>query len=107
MISDFNYKNQNTAKSYTSNLIGIGKVRIKFLLILAIIVASLFSAQLVFAANLSTDGQKLSVIEDEINKQETENMRLNAQIAQISSLNYLSKKASELGFNKPSHLVNP
>ncbi len=77
----------------------IGRIKIKVLILAAIAVAFLFSAQLVLANNLATDGQKVSQIEDQINHLEQENTTLRAGIAQESSLSYLSQKAKDLGFD--------
>ena len=99
-ISDFKSK-----KKSDFNL--VGKIRLKFLVASTLIIAVLLFAQLVFANNLATDGQKLSQIEKQIQKLAAENTTMKMQIAQASSLNSLSKKATELGFSKPSKIIIP
>lgn len=85
----------------------MGRVKIKMLLCLAVGIAALLSAQLVFASNLSTDGQNLTTIENEISQQETTNLNLRAQIARVSSLKNLSEKAQNLGFQAPDKVITP
>ncbi len=116
-VSDFKYNasrrsintvlNKPSAVGFIPNWQSIGKVKIKFLLALAVILFSLFGIQLAFASNLSTDGHKLASIENDIQKQETQNLKLRTKIAQISSLSSLSEKASELGFVKPQKIITP
>lgn len=84
-----------------------GKVKIKILLLITIVVAGLLSAQLVFASNLSTDGQTLSSVENQIQTQETESLNLRAKIAQVSSLQKLSQDAQKLGFETPEKVITP
>jgi len=85
----------------------IGKIKVKILVIAAISVVGLFMAQLVFANKLATDGQKLSLIEEEIRNLEAQNLTLKVSIAQESSLVSISKKAQGLGFEKPSQILTP
>lgn len=92
---------------FISNWQSVGKVKIKFLLVLAIVLFCLFGTQLAFASNLATDGHKLAAIENDIQNQETENLKLKTRIAQISSLSTLSEKANELGFSKPQKIITP
>ena len=101
LISDF--KTNKTKENY--NL--IGKIKVKLLIILATITALILTTQLVFAASLATDGEKLSQIEQEINKLEQENTTLKVKIADESSLKTLSQKAEQLGFIEPSKIINP
>ncbi len=85
----------------------MGRVKIKMLLGLAVGIAVLLSAQLVFASNLSTDGQNLTIVEAEISLQETENLNLRSQIAKVSSLKKLSERAQTLGFQPPDKVITP
>lgn len=84
-----------------------GKIKVKVLVIGAVLVIGLVFTQLVFANSLATDGQKLAQINQEISKLEAENTSLKVDISQESSLTSLSKKANELGFKKPSKLITP
>lgn len=79
----------------------IGKIRVRLLVVLATFVFGLFFAQLVFANNLATDGQKLGEIQKQIENLNAQNMTLKVQIAQVSSFQTLSKKAQDLGFVDP------
>lgn len=96
-ISDYKHK-----KTQQEQFNFAGKITVKLLVVVSILVGSLFVSQLVFANNLATDGQKLSSVDEEIQKLEAENTTLKMQIATVSSFNNLSKKAQELGFGKPS-----
>ncbi len=91
-VSDF--KIVNNKNSF--NL--IGKIKVKIVLAVAILVVSLFFTQLVFANGLSTSGLKLAEIEAQVKKLEAENQALRNRIAEESSLTSLSFKAQELGF---------
>jgi cell division protein FtsL len=115
-VTDFKYKtncynsfNAHKRFEHVQNVSipweSFGKVKIKILLLITMVVAGLLSAQLVFAANLSTDGQTLSSVENEIQKQETENLNLRAKIAQASSLQKLSGEAQQLGFQTPEKVI--
>ena len=99
-VSDFKIK-----KKDNFNL--IGKSKVKVLVIIGLLVSASFFAQLVFANNLATDGEKLAKIHEEIKKLEAENTTLKVEIAQESSLNTLSEKAQKLGFAKPSQVITP
>lgn len=83
-----------------------GKIEVKILVFFACAVILLLFTQLVFANNLATDGQKLSEIEEEIQKLNAENTTLKVEIAKESSLNALSKKAKDLSFERPSRVIN-
>lgn len=78
-----------------------GVVRLRVLLAFFVFLGLLLASQLVFAASLATDGQKLSQIDEEIKKLESENNIIKAKIAQESSLLTLSKKAQQNGFVQP------
>lgn len=82
-----------------------GRITLKLLVVLAFLVVLLVSAQLIYANSLATDGQKLSDVESEIKKLETENKNLKIQISEESSLSSLSKRVQDLGFQKPSKLI--
>ncbi len=83
----------------------IGRIRVRVLVVLTVLVVGLFFTQLVFANSLATDGQKLSKIQSEILSLQAQNMTLKVQIAEASSFQTLSKKATELGFVKPEKLI--
>ena len=99
-LPDFRVKKQ---KENNFNL--VGKIKVKILVICALVVVGLFFTQLVFANNLAVDGQKLALIQDQIFKLEEENTTLKAQIAKESSLAILSQKAEKMGFAKPSKTI--
>lgn len=101
-ISDFNYKIENIEKTDF-----FGKVKLKILIVFALILSALFGAQMVIASSLTSDGKKLQGITEEAAKTESENLYLKSQIVQISSLANLSQKAQTLGFNKPSKILDP
>lgn len=99
-VSDFS----RTAKQESDfNL--IGKVKVKILVIFSCMLFALIFAQLVFANNLATDGQKLSQVHEEIEKLQDENTHLKVEIAQNSSLFELSKTAEESGFQRPAKII--
>ena len=101
-VSDFNYKIEKKEK-----IDFLGKVKLKILVLFAVILTTLFGAQIVFASNLTSDGEKLHLITSEIEKLESENILLKSKIAQLASLTNLSQKAQALGFDKPSKVFNP
>ena len=81
-----------------------GKIRLRVLAVVSLMVISLVFAQLVFANNLAVDGKKLSEIDDEIKNLEAQNTTLKVEIAKASSLTSLSKRANNLGFVKPQKI---
>ena len=85
----------------------IGKIKVQVLIIMAVATVLVLSAQLVFAATLATNGQKVSQIEQQIKRLEEENTDLKVQIAQESSLATLATKAKKLGFSQPSKVITP
>lgn len=89
------------------NFGSIGKIKLRLLVTFSIFLIGLFLAQLVFAANLSTDGQKLAKAHEAIAKYESENAGIKAQIARESSLSNLSQKAQALGFSASPKIINP
>ncbi len=99
-VSDFKIQNRDSF-----NL--LGRVKVKVVLVACMTVLGLFFAQLVFANNLATDGERLTQIRDEIRKLELENNTLKIQIVQSASLDFLSQKAPTLGFSKPSKIITP
>ena len=116
-ISDFKYQTKkgtsnsfaaaNHGENFSFSPNSLGRVKIKFLIILAIVLGVLLSTQLVFATNLSTDGQALASIEKEIQKEETKSLQLRTKIAQTSALINLSQKAQQLGFSHPEKIITP
>lgn len=96
-VADYKVKNNN---NQTFNL--KGKVKVRLVVIFTCLITTLFTAQLVFANSLATDGQKLAQIQNQIKTIEAENMNLKVKIASGSSLTNLSKKAEELGFRRPT-----
>lgn len=101
-ISDFNYKIDKKEKPKF-----FGKVKLKILVFFAVSLSLLLISQLVFASNLASDGQRMQEFAQELEKFETENQTLKAEIAKVSSLNTLSQKAGKLGLNKPAELLTP
>lgn len=99
-VSDFRV----AKKEQNYNLI-IGRIRVRLLVALTVLVVGLFFTQLVFANSLATDGQKLAQIQNEITSLQAQNMTLKVQIAEASSFQTLSKKASEMGFVSPEKLI--
>ena len=85
----------------------IGRVKVKVLVVASILAATLITAQMVFANNLATDGNKLSNVSDQITRLERENISLKVEIAQESSLSSLNKKAQDFGFVKPQKVITP
>lgn len=85
----------------------IGKIKIRVLITFSLFLVALLATQLVFAANLATDGQKLAKVQEAIIKYESENAELRAQTARESSLTNLSQKAKELGFTASPKIITP
>lgn len=98
-------------RTYTSNnqndLNMVGKVKIKILVIVSFVFFSLVFAQLVFANNLATDGQKIADVYSQINKLNQENTQLEVEIAKNSSFSTLSNQAQLSGFKKPVKIITP
>lgn len=86
-----------------SHLAGTIKLKVVFIALFTLV--GLFATQLVFANNLATDGKKLSQVQLEIKRLESENMSIKAEIAKASSLFNLSKMAQDLGFTKPTRVT--
>ena len=101
-LTDFKNK---TNKNGNYNL--VGKVKVKLLMILAFVVIASFFTQLVFAGNLAVGGQKLSEVENEIEKLEAENTTLRVEIAKEAALLNLDQEAQKLGFEKPKEVIIP
>ena len=99
-VSDFKIQKKN-------NFNLVGKIKVKVIVFIGSLVAFSFFAQLVFANNIATDGQRLSKIQQEINKLEAENTTMRMRIAQESSLATLSQKAQKLNFSRPTKIVTP
>ncbi|MBI3282466.1 hypothetical protein HYZ70_00115 [Candidatus Curtissbacteria bacterium] len=97
----------NRIKEKGNNFNLLGKAKVKILIVASCILLAMITAQLVFAANLATDGEKLSRIYEEMEKLEAENTKLRIEIAQDSSLTNLAKLAEESGFAKPSKVITP
>lgn len=100
-ISDFGPKQERV----TFNL--VGKVKLQVVIFLSIIAGLLIFTQLIFAANLATDGKNLSQTEAEIKKYQSENAQLKIEIAKVSSLTNLAQKGENLGFKKPQKVIIP
>lgn len=108
-ISDFKHsysKIENTTNR-SSDFFQLGKVQVKILVVSCFMFFSLVGAQLVFANNLATDGEKLSQIYQQIDAIQAENTQLKAQIAQKSAFSNLEKEAKTQGFQKPSKVLMP
>jgi|SRR3989344_326160 len=104
MIKINDYKFQYS-RNESFNL--VGKVKVKLLIILAFVVIASFFTQLVFAGNLAVGGQKLSEVENEIEKLEAENTTLRVEIAKEAALLNLAQEAQKLGFEKPKEVIIP
>lgn len=85
----------------------LGRIKVQVLVILSVLALSLVAAQLIFAADLATDGAKFAGIEEELARLEAQNSSLRVEIAKVSSLSTLSEKAKELGFEKPQRVITP
>lgn len=101
-ISDFNYKIEKK-----ENPKFFGKVKLRILVVFAVSLSLLLISQLVFASNLTSDGQRMQEFAKELDQLETENQVLKAEIAKVSSLSQLSQRAEELGLRKPAKLLTP
>lgn len=101
-ISDFNYKIEKKEKPKF-----FGKVKLKILVFFAVSLSLLLVSQLVFASNLTSDGQRMQEFAQELDQLETENQVLKAEIAKVSSLSQLSQKAEKLGLSEPAELLTP
>ncbi len=86
----------------SSNFTFGGKIGLRILVGVSVLVASLVFAQLVSANNLALGGQKLSQIDDAIAKLAQENNNMSVEIAKAESLTSLSKKAQHMGYVIPS-----
>ena len=109
-VSDFKYRYSNSERNTTqktSEFFQLGKIQVKILGVSCFMFFSLVFAQLVFANNLATDGEKLSKIYKQIDTLQAENTQLKAQIAQNSAFSNLEKEAKSQGFQKPSKVINP
>lgn len=115
-VSDFRTVNKNQLYRGTFAANGVlslssdgsfGKVKIRLLIVSSLALSVLFATQLVFAANLSTDGQKLTKVEESKERYESENADLKAQIARESSLTNLSQKSGQLGFTASPKIITP
>jgi hypothetical protein len=103
-ISAFN-KNKIYRNSATGDFNLIGKIKVRVLVVLSVVIFALIFAQLVFANNLATEGQKLAQVYTEIRELEAENTLLKVEIAKKSSLASLSKEAQSQGFRKPEKVI--
>ena len=101
-ISDFNYKIEKK-----DNLKFFGIIKLKVLVVFAMLLSLLLISQLVFASNLTSDGQKMQEIARQLDRLETENQILKTEIARVSSLSQLSQEAEKLGLSKPAKLLTP
>lgn len=102
-IRDFKY----TVKSKTSELNLRGKIRLKVLVTFSLLSFGMIFAQLVFANNLATDGQKLSDVYVQIEELEDQNTQIKVEIAKNASLVNLSREAGQSGFKKPEKVITP
>ena len=115
-LTDFKISSKSYQPAFAQNDSGgnllfdwgaVGKVKVRVLIVAALVLTSLFATQLVFAASLSTDGQRLAKIEEEIARRESENANLKTEIARESSLSNLSQKAKSLGFTDTPKIIAP
>lgn len=82
-----------------------GSIRLKAVFLSLFLLVGLVFTQLVFANNLATDGEKMAQVQAQIKKLERENMSLQAEIAEISSLTNLAQEAKNHGFVKPTTIT--
>ncbi len=82
-----------------------GSIRLKVVFISLFLLVGLVFVQLVFANSLATDGEKLSLTQEEIRRLERENTTLKAEIAEVSALTKLAQKAKDDGFIKPKSIT--
>jgi hypothetical protein len=73
---------------------------------LFIIIIALALVKVIFSNLLSSTGVSLSQCDEQIRDYSSENSLLSKEIMRYSSLAYLSAKATNLGFQKPSLVVN-
>lgn len=99
-FSDFPQKQFKSSSS-------IGNIKVKILVTFSLLLTTFFFAQLVFANNLAVGGQKLSEIEKEIQRLQSENTTLKVEIAKESSLSSLSINAKKMGFVEASNIITP
>ena len=79
---------------------------LSYIICIALVIFTLFTAQIVFASNLAVDGQKKSKVDEQIKVLEAQNTILKIEIAKESSLTSLVKKAKDLGFKNPEDILN-
>ncbi|MFZ5366449.1 MAG: hypothetical protein ACOZBZ_04160 [Patescibacteria group bacterium] len=63
-------------------------------------------AKLLFANMLSTTGLRLANLSEQVSAVSAENSLLEEEIVKFSSLSRISSEAANLGFGKPSLVVN-
>lgn len=103
-ISAFDKNSAFKANKINQNFNLIGKIKLKVLIISCFLILAVLTTQMVFASSLAVDGEKLSQIEQELERLDVENTQLRARIAQESSFKTLSQKATQLGFTKPKKI---
>ncbi|OGG16266.1 hypothetical protein A3D77_02290 [Candidatus Gottesmanbacteria bacterium RIFCSPHIGHO2_02_FULL_39_11] len=95
-----------TAQYYRHNNASLG--RKKFILINSILVCLIIGLsvlQVIILNHDSTSGEKLTLLNREINKYSAEIVDLDQEIASFSALSSVSQKASESGFLSNTQLV--
>lgn len=97
------FKNQIKNIKTGSNL--VGKIKVRVLVSLTLVIGVLAVGQLIFASNLAVHGQKIAEIDNTISELEARNTTLKVEIAKTSSLFILSQKADSLGFSEPSEII--
>lgn len=73
---------------------------------LFIVIIALALIKVIFSNLLSSTGVTLAQCDEQIKNYSSQNSLLSKEIMHYSSLAYLSTKATDLGFQKPSLVVN-
>jgi len=76
----------------------------KFILIFLIVSVFLFT-KIIFGVSISESGKKLSDIELEEERLKSESSILKEKISEMSSLNFLSRLAKDMGFTDPEKII--
>ena len=72
----------------------------KLIAVLLILIALLTFVRIGVANRISTNGEVLQDINDEVSYYESENMNLRQKISALASLSRVSSQAAKLGFSK-------
>lgn len=80
-------------------------MKTKISIIIFTIVFLLSMVQLVIAHNLATSGEKVRLLEAQINLLEKENNKLSVEINQTASLARIAGEAERMGLTKATHVL--